>query len=143
MASTAIPAVKAAIVNTLNGAEELEGVEITADKMPERASEFIWVVNGKSEREFRLIGGAPTPLDEDLTVEIRVVVILGAKTASPSEERATELLEAAETALREDIHLEDTVLWHRISNIAEGEQQVHDEKRGFVYVATLSAKARI
>lgn len=141
MASTAIPAVKAAILSLLEGPEELEDVLITADKEPEREKEYVWIWKGKARREFNLLGPAPTPLDENLEIKLRIVSIQG-DDAKASEDRATELLELVETTLREDIQLEDTVLWHRLEEI-EGDPVLFDQRRGFAWMATLTAKARI
>lgn len=141
MASTAIPAVKAAILSLLEGAEDLKGVLVTDDKEPEREKEYVWIWKAKARREYRLLGGSPSPLDEDLEIKLRIVAMQG-DAAKPSEERASELLEAVETALRADLHLEDTVLWHKLEEI-DGEPYLFDTRRGFAWSATLAAKARI
>ena len=141
MASTAIPAVKAALVELLEASEDLQGVTVTDDKEPERSDEYVWIWKAKSHREYRLLGGKPPPLDEDLEVKIRIVAIKG-DASKPSEERATELLEAVEDALRADLGLKQTVLWHKLEDI-EGDPVLFDTRRGFAWMATLTAKARI
>jgi hypothetical protein len=137
MASTAIPVVKAAVLGALQGAEALEGITVTADREPERDSEYVWIWRAKAKRNFRTIGPSPAPLDEEVSIVMRVVAIGG-----DPEARALELADAVEEALREDITLGDSVLWHRLEEL-EQEPLQFDRKAGCHVLMTLTAKARI
>lgn len=141
MASTAIPAVKAAILAALEGAEDLVGVTVTADKEPEKEKEWVWVWKAEAEREFKVLGPSPAALDEMVKVSLRVVSIQGTK-ATPSEERAFEISEAVETALRADPDLGGAVTWQRIEKV-EQEPLLFDKRYGCLVEMTVKAKARI
>lgn len=143
MASTTIFSVKNAIVATLGEAEGLSGVTISADKEPERVSEYIWVPEGKAERSVELIRRPPYPLDEIVRVTVWIVVIKGSSSPTPSEKRAYELLEAAETAIRELPNgLGDAQFGHWIESV-EPKPALFDGKWGHQIKAVVLAKARI
>ena len=141
MASTAIPAVKAAILAALEGAEALQGVAVTAGKEPERDEEWVWVWKAEAEREFKMLGPSPAALDEVVKITLRVVSIQGAN-ATPSEERAFEIAEAVETALRADPDLGEAVHWQRIEKV-EQEPLLFDKRYGCLVLMVVKAKARI
>lgn len=140
MASTAIPAVKAAISKVLKAAASLKGVTVTSGTEPTRPTEYVWVWKAEANREFRLLGQTPAPLEEVVNVHLRVLAIRGDLAAA--ETRATTLFEAVETALRSVPKLEGTVEWHRIEKV-EAEPLNFDTKVGFQYLVVVSAKARI
>lgn len=142
MASTKIPAIRAAVYKTLKAAESLKGITVADDKEPERQNEWVWIMKATAEREFRLIGPRPAKQDETVKVWLRIVALRGSKEAKPSEERVTEILEAVETALRDDASLEDTCFFHNIDAL-EIERIILDKKRGCHVVATVTAKTRI
>lgn len=141
MASTAIPAVKTAVLGLLEASEDLANVNVTGDKEPEHDKEYVWLWRAKATRSFELLGGNPAPLDEIIELKLRIVSIQGDAVAA-SESRATELLEAVEGALRGDLELDGTVFWHRLEEI-EGDAVLFDQRRGFAWTATLTAKTRI
>jgi hypothetical protein len=140
MASTKIGVVKAAALNTLSEADDLDGVFVTADKEPERRIEYVWIYKARAKREFRLIGPQPAPQDEMVSVYLRVVSIRDTRTAA--EARALEIFEAAETALRAEPTLEGTAFFHHIEEL-DVEPLLFDQKWGCHVLATLEAKARI
>lgn len=142
MASTAVPAVREAVLKTLEEAEELKGVLVTGDKEPERPTEYIWIYKAKANREFSLIGMQPAPLDEMVRVYLRVVAVKGSADSTPSEERALELAALAETALRENPTLNDCARFHHVEEL-EPQSLLFDQKRGCHVLMTIAAKARI
>ena len=139
MASTAAPGVEAAIVELLEAskAEALQTTTISADTEPNRSPAYLWIWKTETKRNWGPLGVDPPKLEEDLTLHCRVLVI--GKTAK---ETADAIFEAAETALRADLKLKQTVQWHRIMNPVR-EQVLFDEKRGFQIAFTISAQARI
>jgi hypothetical protein len=142
MASTKIPAIKAAVVETLQAAEALKGIKVTDDREPDRDDEYVFIYKARARRDFKLIGPQPAPQDETVNVYIRIVAIRGTDKAKPSEERALEIFEAVETALRDNSTLGDTALFQRIEDL-EIEPQNFEGKRGCHVLATVTAKARI
>jgi hypothetical protein len=137
-----MPAVRAAIVETLVGSKALEGVSVVnGGPEPSRSNEYVWLYSAKSSREFSTIGIQPPPLAETLKLQIRIVAI-GGEEASVSEARATELLEAAEHALRTDDTLKATAWWSKFTDL-EGEPLLIDQKLAFAYTTTLEAYTRI
>lgn len=141
MSSTAIPAVKEAVVNTLKAASSLKGITVTDDKEPERKSEYIWIWKARAKREFKNIG-PNSKVDEMIEVFIRIVAYKGSTDQKPSEERAVEIFEAVETALRANRKLNNTVFWHKIGDL-EIVPLVPDKKRGCHAIAVVNAKAQI
>lgn len=144
MPSTAIPAVKAAVLEILKEVEALKSakVVITADKEPERAREYIWLWKATATREFKSLGPQPSALNEEVKIFLRVMVVKGDSSPTPSEERAFEILEEMETALRGQVRLNGAVRFQHVEDL-EQEQLIFDRKRGCHILVTLTAKARI
>lgn len=145
MASTAIPAAREAIVKALNEHEPLKGVFIADEETPERESEFISILMAESKREFKTLAGGMTqpPQEEQLKVWFDIVVYNNnGRNPKESEDRAVEIFEAVEDALRNDTDLGQAVLFQNINEmkIVRGGQ---DKKRGCMITAAISAKARI
>lgn len=138
METTAIPAVKDALAESLEGAAGLEGVVVARKQEPARAKEYVWIRRGKSKRDFALLGPRPAPLDEIVEVTIRVVAIGG----EDPEARTYEIFNALEAALRADPDLSDDVLFQKIGEV-EDDHLLFDQKPGFHVVSTVTAKARI
>lgn len=146
MPSTAIPAVKAAILKILQDAEDLEGITVTDDyKVAERADEHVWVWKSETrDRNFRGLGhpsSRPPRIDEEILVTLRVVAI-GGKTAPAAEARVFQIVEAVETILRGNIKLEGTAIKSIIDKIAE-EPLNFDNKIGHGVLLTVLAETRI
>lgn len=140
--TTAIPAVKAAILKTLEGAEGLAGVVITDDvKAADRALEHIFMWKAKATRDFAGMARKPPPLDEEIKVTLLVVAI-GNGTRLDVETRAYAIAAAAESALRGDIKLEGVALSCLVAEIDEDPLDF-DTKRGTRLILTVKAKARI
>lgn len=139
---TAIPAVKQAVFELIKDASALDGILVTDDKEPERAKEYVWVYKAKAKRNFKLLGPQPAKQDEMIQVYLRIVAIKDAAKLKPSEERALEIFEAVEEALRADITLKGTAFFHLIEDL-EIAPVKFDKKRGCHVVGIVSAKARI
>jgi hypothetical protein len=141
-AVTAIPAIKEAIFELLKDAAALDGITVTDDKEPERLAEYVWVWKARAKRKFKLLGPQPARQDEMIEVFLRIVAIKGSDKLKPSEERALEIFEAVEEALRADITLKGKAFWHLIEDV-EIAGVKFDKKRGCHVIAVVSAKARI
>lgn len=142
MASTKLPATRSAITAALEASEDLAGVTITnGGSEPERATEYIWLFRARSTRTFVSLSGPVPRLDEEMKLSLRIVAA-GGKTPATPEARATELLEAAETALREDDSLNETVFFSHIAEL-ECEPLLFDTTNAYAYTAVVQAKARI
>lgn len=143
MASTGIPAVKAAILALLEETDGLEGVTVTAGKEPERAKEFIWVSHAKAVRDPKLLKSAPHPLDEDVRVTVWVVALKGGKDHLVSEVRAYEIAGVVETAIREPgVHLAPVDFWHMVEQIDDS-PLLRDKTWGCQIEMTVLVKGRI
>lgn len=141
-AVTAIPAMKEAVFQILSEAPALENIRVTDDKEPENCKEYVWVYKAKAKRNFRLLGNQPAKQDEKIEVYLRIVAIKDAQKLKPSEDRAVEIFEAVEEALRADITLKGTTLFHLIEDV-ELAPVKFDKKRGCHIIGVVSAKARI
>jgi hypothetical protein len=140
MPSTALPALKTAVLEILGETPGLEGVTITDDKEPERAKEYIWLYRAKAVRDWASIGTKAK--DEMPKVFLRIAAILGGKSGAASESRVFELAEIVEEALDDHVTLNGAVRFHLIEDIEE-EKQLFDTTWGAHVLMTLSAKARI
>jgi len=144
---THVPQARAAIENLLNAAAEsdeaLKEITVSNAEMPERKRKFVWIWKAKSKRDFRVIGPAVTPQKEDMLTTMMIWAAKGeGRNPRPAEDKAMEIFEAVETALREDVTLEDSVLMHHIETM-EIEGALLDQTHGCRIVAIISAQARI
>lgn len=146
MASTAIPEVKAAILEVLGEAKSLEGVTVTGDyKIAERANEHVWLWKAETrQREYRGLGHAvakPPTIDEEILVTLRIVAI-GQASAAEAESRVFELVEGVETALRESIKLGGVAIQSIVDKLSD-EPLNFDTKIGHGVLMVVKAKTRI
>lgn len=142
MPSTAVPAIEDAVVALLEGAAGLEKVTVTSEREPERETEFVYLYEATADREWSTIGPQPAGMKEDVKVFLRVFALIGTASFKPSRERAFELVEAIEDALREDPELGGTVLYQHISRITQ-QKITEDRRRGCHVLLTISGQARI
>lgn len=142
MASTAIPAVKAAMLEILTAATgeggSLEGIAVSADKQPERPDEFVWIWKAKSKRKWASLG--QKKLEETVMVTLRVVAIRGG--VADSEARAIEIAEAVETEFRKDLTLGGAARFHLIEEL-DDEPRKFDQAFGCAVLMTLTADIKI
>jgi hypothetical protein len=142
MASTAIPAVKVAIEEILAGADGLENTLVTRDyAKAERKPEHIWIWKAKAKRDPKGIGRRPARLEEEIRVTLRAVAIGG--DAAAAEARVFELVEAAETALRDESRLAGSIVLFSHVEELEEEPLNFDTKVGCHVLMTVVAKTRI
>jgi hypothetical protein len=142
MASTAIPAIKAALLALLKEAEGLQGITVTAGKEPERDTEYVWITNAKAARDWKLLKPAPTPLDEDVRVTLWVVALMGGADHTESEERAFEIAGEVETAIRQPAELSPIDFGHMIEKL-EDSPLLRDSRWGCQIEITVLVKGRI
>lgn len=107
MATSKPVAIRAALIELWQGASGLEGVSVVRVAPSDRITEALVVGACKSTRRFKALGNQPTPLDEEFSLTCQVEVFhASAKDYAAPEDRAYEILEAAEDAMRADPHLE-------------------------------------
>jgi hypothetical protein len=140
--SSAIPAVKAALLTLLGSASGLEGVAILRGKPDPLPDEFVSVWDAASERDYAGLG-PKAPLDE--VIDLTLVVDVGQASGTdfePSETRAWEIFGAVEDAIRSDLTLSGSWRFDRISKVKQ-EYFRQDKRRGCRVFCTLTGKARI
>lgn len=145
MASTAIPAVKAALVNRLEETTELDEIEIASGgrepstvRKVKKGDEYVWIWRGRSKRDPASLGRRPAPLKENIEITCRLVIIGG----DDPEARAFELFEVVETALRGFPDLGRKVRFQSITSLEE-EARDFDRTLGHHILFTVSAEAVI
>lgn len=139
--STAIPAIKEAIVKTLKDAESLKGIKVTDEKEPTDEKEYIWVFKARAKRNWQNIG-PQSKMGEVIEIFIRCVSLKGSDEVKPSEERAIELFEAVEAALRANRRLDGTAFFQHVGDVEIAPVLV-DKIRGCHVIAVVSAKTQI
>lgn len=140
MASTRIPEIEQAIVSSLQASEALSEVEIGAGLEP-KSRFYIWLYKSETSREFRGLGRRPPTLREDIKCFMRLLVTGGGQ-FDELKARAYELLEVAETALRDNYKLDESVEFSRILK-AVGEPITLDQRMGYHILFQLVGKTRI
>jgi hypothetical protein len=146
MASTAIPALKSAILAALEAdptPEGLDGVAISGDKEPTRESEYVWLYKAKAKREFKTIGRRPVKVDEDLSISLRVLAVKGSQ--AEAESRALAIAAAVEGVLRDLEPGDDEAVFLAPLLVQELEDEplLFDQKAGCHVLMTVVTKARI
>lgn len=145
MAATAIPAVREAVIDALEGIEALSGVELrNGGTEPTQAREWLWIVKADAKnREFKVLQPAPTPIDETVTLHLMISVVGGGKAAeqAAAELRATEILDAVDTVLRADNTLGGTVFSHKFADLEQLNRVVDGGFRA-TWIAPLTCKTR-
>ena len=142
MASTNIPAVKAAVLKVLESAKALEDITVSGDKEPERDTEYVWIYKAKAKRQFTTIGKQPAAQDEMVEVHLRVFAVDPGATYTDVEARAVEIFEAVESALRDSPTLDGTAFFQHVEEL-EIEPLLLDQNWACHVLVTLAAKTRI
>lgn len=143
MASTAIPALEAAILGALQAEpapEGLEGVSVSGDKEPTRATEYVWLYKAKAKREWRTIGPRPSARDEELRASLRVLVVKG--DLAEAKTRALEIAGVVEDALAA-VNTTSPLLYPLLVEEIEDEPLQFDQKSGCHVLMTVVTRARI
>jgi hypothetical protein len=138
--STSIPAAEEGLIAALEAFEGLEGVTVSREKEPTRVSEFIWLYEATSEREYETLGFLK--FKEKVDLKLVVMVIKGSSEVGPSRSRAYELLEGLEEVVAADRSLAGAVIFSRIKALAPQPVEL-DGKQGFRILTTLEARAEI
>lgn len=147
MTSSAIPAVKLALKNLLDGATgtggTLQGVLVSWGVASPPSDDTIEIYTSRTRREYAGIGNQPTRLDEDITVRV-VVSVVRTQNEGPqvAEDRMWAVVEAVENLFRANMKLGGAWLYGRISEIDQ-EPITFDRKRGSRATLTFAGKARI
>lgn len=143
MASSKLPEITSALVTLFEAASGLDGVKVAHVERPDTKSDWILVGGGKATRQFKSLGNQPTPLDEDFSIECEATAIkVGGTTYTDAQARAFQLLDAAESALRDDHRLSDLVRWATVATVQEHFEPV-DKGRAATVRFTVTGKTRI
>lgn len=143
MASTKIPAITDYLLTLWESTPDLTGVEITEAEASDSAKEWVVVLGAKSTRDWRSLGNSPTPLTENFSITCDAACIaLGKKTYAEAKTRAYELLLAAESAVRDDVHLGGLVQHCKVSS-AEHRFQPVDKGKACAVRFVIEGKTRI
>lgn len=124
----------------MEASSEFQEVEIGNGLEP-KTREYVWLYKSETTRDFLGLGRRPPKLREDIKCYLRLFVS-GAGEFSETKGRAYDLLEAVETALRENYKLDDTIEFSRIMK-AIGEPISLDQRTGFHILFQLVGKTRI
>lgn len=107
------------------------------------APEIVALFGGEFDREFRLLGPQPVPLDESWTLEVIIEVIRpSGRDMKPAADRVWELFEIVEAALRKDIDLEGVTFDSRFQKGSREFFQT-DKAQGCRIRTTIAGTARI
>jgi hypothetical protein len=147
MTSSQIPAVKGALRdlwNTQTGqGGTLAGVKVKWGVVHPPKAEQIEIWSGKGQRTFRAIGNHPTPLDEELAVEVIISVVQSKGTDyEAAESRMWAIVAAMEDLYRTDPTLGGILIFGSFS-AADQQYFTVDRQHGSRVTVTVSGKARI
>lgn len=107
------------------------------------AVELVAIFGAEFDREFRLLGPRPAPLDESWSLEVIVEVTRpSGRDMKPAADRAWEVFALIENAVRDDLHLDDVTFDSRFQKGAREFFQT-DKQQGCRIRTTLAGTARI
>jgi hypothetical protein len=107
------------------------------------APELVALFGAEFDRDFRLLGPQPVPLEESWTLEVIVEVLRpSGRDMKPAADRVWELFAVIEDALREDIGLDGVTISSRFQKGSREFFQT-DKQQGCRVRTTLAGTARI
>lgn len=149
MASTALEVLGEKVQDRLE--EEMEGITIlwgppVGDDHPAEAvliATDMEANSGRSERQFRLIGGEKVDEDISLPISVQVIQTYGGTDLKASYTRSMEIAAEVETAIRKDIGFDHLLIEAARISTWRGRYLREGEARGHMVFMTLSGTARI
>jgi hypothetical protein len=135
---SAIPAIETHLLTLLDGATDAK-VVLGYDTAPE----LVAVFTCEFERDYRLLGGSPAPLEESFKIDLIVEVLkTSGRDMMPANTRAWEIFEELDAAIRGDHHL-DGISWD--ARLTKGTREFFqtDSSQGCRIRSTLTGTARI
>lgn len=138
---SSLPTIEDRLFEVFQDALADEGVKVVYGV--DSAPELVGIFTSEFDREFRLIGPSPVPLEESFTVEVIVEVIRpSGREMRPAAERAWEIFGLIEEAVREDLDLDGVTFDSRFSKGSREFFQT-DKSQGSRIRATLAGTSRI
>ena len=138
---TALPAIENRVFEVFQDALTDEGVKVVYGIG--EAPELVAIFTAEFDRDFRLLGPSPVPLEESFTLDVIVEVLRpSGRDMKPASERAWEIFDLIETAVRSDLDLDDVTFDSRFSKGSREFFQT-DKAQGARIRTTLAGTARI
>lgn len=138
---SALPAIEHRLIEVFTDALADEKTKVVYGYA--EAPELVALFGAEFDRDFRLLGPQPVPLDESWTLEVIVEVIRpSGRDMKPAADRVWELFEIVEAALRKDIDLEGVTFDSRFQKGSREFFQT-DKAQGCRIRTTIAGTARI
>lgn len=138
---TALPEVEAHLFDRISDALADEKVRVVVGYA--EAPELVAIFSSEFDRDYRLLGPNPVPLEERFRVELIVEVLRpSGRDMRPASDRAWEIFALVEAAIREDDDLDSIAFDSRFDKGAREFFQT-DKKQGARIRVTLAGTARI
>ena len=136
-----LPAIENRVFEVFQDALTDEGVKVIYGVG--EAAELVAIFTAEFDRDFRLLGPTPVPLEESFTLEVIVEVLRpSGRDMKPATDRAWEIFELIEEAVRTDLDLDDVTFDSRFSKGSREFFQT-DKAQGARIRTTLAGTARI
>lgn len=138
---TALPTVEARLFDRISEALADENVRVVVGYT--EAPELVAIFSSEFDRDYRLLGPNPVPLEERFRVELFVEVLRpSGRDMRPASDRAWEIFSLVEAAIREDDDLDEIAFDSRFEKGSREFFQT-DKKQGARIRVTLAGTARI
>ena len=136
-----LPEIESRLYDLIADALADEGVRVVVGYT--EATELVAIFSSEFDRDYRLLGPNPVPLDEKFRIEILIEVLRpSGRDMRPASDRAWEVFGLVEDSLREDDDLNAIAFDSRFEKGSREFFQT-DKKQGARIRATLSGTARI
>lgn len=138
---SALPAIEGHLYDLIGDALQGEGTRVVFGYA--EAPELVAIFTSEFDRDWRLLGPQPVPLEERFRIDLIVEVLRpSGRDMKPASDRAWEVFGLVEAAIRDDEHLNEIAFDSRIDKGTREFFQT-DKKQGARIRATLSGTARI
>ena len=141
MSSSALPVIEDRVFEVFQAALADEGVKVIYGVGD--APELVTIFSAEFDREFRLLGPTPVPLEESFSLDVMVEVLRpSGRDMKPATDRAWEIFALIEEAVRTDLELDEVTFDSRFSKGSREFFQT-DKAQGARIRTTLAGTARI
>lgn len=142
MASSTVPAFKAALATALRARQALHDVQITyGAPLPAPAREFLWLADVEGEQEPAALGAQRR--EESYLLTVIANVLREGQNQQAATERAFEIVAELEDELRNDGSLASTVRFAQVAGPFRLEEMSSDTARAAQVTVTVAVRARI
>lgn len=138
---TTLPRVEGLLLDRISEALSEEGVRVVIGYT--EAPEVVAIFSSEFDRDYRLLGPNPVPLEERFRIDLIVEVLRpSGRDMRPASDRAWEIFAIVEAAIRDDDDLDQIAF---DSHFDKGSREFFqtDKKQGARIRATLAGTARI